>query len=70
MKDKLQMIKWTWIDQGGVLQNMYITCDQPLTVIPRDTPLGNHCRHLYINCPVTAIKNNSSVICILSISLH
>jgi hypothetical protein len=28
LEDSLQMIKWTWIDQGGVLQNMLQCCDQ------------------------------------------
>jgi hypothetical protein len=31
----LQKIKWTWIDQGRVLQNICIIYDQPLTVIPK-----------------------------------
>jgi hypothetical protein len=29
------MIKWIWIDQGGVLQNIVVT-----NPTPRDTPLG------------------------------
>ena len=49
LKDNLQKIKWTWIDQGGVLQNICIIYDQLLTVIPRDTPFGRHCIYLYIN---------------------
>jgi hypothetical protein len=40
----LQMIKWTWIDQGGVLQNMLLHYDQPKgfdNVSPGDTPFGD-----------------------------
>jgi hypothetical protein len=37
------MIKWTWIDQGGVLQNMLQCCDQSkgLDDFFQGTPLGD-----------------------------
>jgi hypothetical protein len=57
LKDKLQMIKWTWIDQRGVLQNMLPWCDQPLSVLSQGThPLGDTVLYLYINSVLSAIK--------------
>jgi hypothetical protein len=49
MKDKLQMIKWTWIDQGGVLQNIVYKVINPyLTVFSQRThPLGDTASIVY-----------------------
>jgi hypothetical protein len=57
LEDSWQMIKWTWIDQGGVLQNNILQSymwygDQSKGLdehIPRDTPLDDDPCHMYIN---------------------
>jgi hypothetical protein len=67
LEDNLQMIKWTWIDQGGVLQYVCsipsIGCD---SFSPRDTPLGEALVRLYINIVFPAINTIVivSVICL------
>jgi hypothetical protein len=67
LEDSWQMIKWTWIDQGEVLQNMLQCCDQSKGLdafSPRDTPLGDVSFHLYIN----SILCNKEQNCHLSLS--
>jgi hypothetical protein len=69
--DRLQMIKWIRIDQGGVLQNILYMWSNPSicrsdSYFPRDTPLGNSC--IYTSTP--AIKKLVPVICLCLFSLY
>ena len=56
-KNIWQIIKWSWIDQGGVLQNItYVINPRGATVFPNghtswDTPL-----HLYISVMICGIQ--------------
>jgi hypothetical protein len=64
LEDNLQMIKWTWIDQGRVLQYVCsipsIGCD---SFSPSDTPFGEALVRLYINTVFPAMNNNSDCLC-------
>ena len=64
LEDNLQMIKWTWIDQGGVLQNIvFVINPRGATDNSQGTPLENAPLHLYINRILPAIKD-TTVICL------
>jgi hypothetical protein len=62
-KNSWQIIKWSWIDQGGVLQNItYVINPRGATVFSkvhtlRDTPL-----HLYISVMICGIQ--TLVVCL------
>jgi hypothetical protein len=56
------MIKWTWIDQGGVLQNIvFVINPRGATDNSQGTPLENAPLHLYINRVLPATKNTTVI---------
>jgi hypothetical protein len=70
LKDDLQMIKWSWIDQGGVLQNItYVINPRGATVFPKGhTPLDIPLHYVYIYVDTSWDEYNCQFISTLGVS--